>query len=241
MRKLANFELANVAMWSFDYDRASSLFNSVIEDFSEKTDLLGTLGAIESSIVMRESTVVSWEPDEQDIQEAEISKPYLKIPSTSRVEERDRVKRFESIISKKEKDILRDLQKQRLRLRDKLIREIPHEMAGTSATGQLTKRANGPWFIAVHRLASICVGRAYRRDGSVPEILSVHRTLQGTGFMVNNSDDRCIVISKDGLAIEMWFDGRVCCTAASERSDDVLAALELMTKVSDSALAIDSK
>ena len=43
--------------------------------------------------------------------------------------------------------------------------------------------------------------------------------------------------STEGLTVELWFDGRICCNAPAERFDDVVAALELMTKVSDSALA----
>ena len=241
MRKLANFELANVAMWAFDFDRASSLFNVVIEQSSETTDLLGTWGAIEGSIIMSESRAGNWAGVLQEVQQEETEKAYVRRPVAGLLEDRDRVKRFESFISAKEKEILRNIQRQKLRLRNKVISDLYDDPSGKHSRGQLTRKINGEWFIAVQRLVSICVGRAYPRNGEVPELGSVQRTLHGTGLTVKNSDDRCVVISKDGLTIEIWFDGRNCCTASADRFDDVFAALELITKVNDSALALKSE
>ena len=208
MGKLANYELANLAMWSFDFDQASSLFTSVIEQSSEKTDVLGTWGAIESSLIMSESKAGSWVQMDQEPTQKEISKPYLRPPVAGLIEERERVRRFESFISAKEKEILRNLQKQKARLRDKLLRGVYGRASAEPASGQLMRKLNGPWFIAVQRLVSMCVGRSYRRDGEVPEMRSVQRVLQGAPLGVKTSDERCVVINTDGLTVELWFDGR---------------------------------
>lgn len=237
MGKLANYELANLAMWSFDFDQASSLFNSVIEQSSEKTDLLGTWGAVESSIIMNESRAGNWGDTDPMRNPKEISKPHMKPPVAGLIEERERVRRFESFISAKEKEILRNLQKQKSRLRDKSLREASDPTPAEAARGQLMRKLIGPWFVAVQRLVSMCVGRAYKRDGEVPDMRSVQKILQGTGLAVKHSDDRCVLISANGLTVEVWFDGRICCTAPAERFDDIVAALELMTRVSDSALS----
>jgi hypothetical protein len=236
MAKIPNYELANLAMWAFDFDQANALFNSVIEQSSEKTDLMATWGAIEGSIITSESKAANWAELDQAVTLKEISKPFLRRPVAGLIEERDRVRRFESFIAAKEKEILRNIQKQKSRLRDKLLRNVYGNKAGEPAA--LTRKVNGPWCIAVQRLVSMCVGRAYRRDGEVPDIRSVQRALQGERLTVKNADERCVVINTDGLTAELWFDGRICCNAPTERFDDVVAALELMTRVSDSGLAI---
>jgi len=238
MAKLTNYELANLAMWSFDFDQAGSLFNAAIEQSSEKTDLLGTWGAMENSLIMRESKPGNWGDMDQVPNQKEISKPYIRPPVTGLIEERERVRRFESFISAKEKEILRNLQKQKSRFRDKLLSDGYGRTGAEPASGQLLRKLNGPWFLAVQRLVSMCVGRAYRRDGEVPDMPSVQKNLQGTGISIKHSDNRCVVVIANGLSVEVWFDGRICCTAPAERFDDVVAALELMSKVSDSALAI---
>jgi hypothetical protein len=236
IRKLANYELANLAAWAFDFDRENSLFNAVIENSSEKTDLLGTWGAIEGALIMGESKLGSWTPIQEEAEEKEITKPYLRRPVIGLIEEHDRVTRFESFIAAKEKEILRNLQRSKLRLRE--LRNDLGDPSSQRLSGTLARKINEPWFIAVQRLAAICIGRAYRRDGEVPDMRSVQRALQGTKLVTKNSDDRCVVVTTESLSVEVWFDGRICCTGAAERFDDVVTVLELMTKVSDSAIAL---
>ena len=238
MAKIANYELANLAMWSFDFDHANALFNSVIEQSSEKTDLMATWGAIEGSLITNESKAVNWGQLDQPPSQKDISKPYLRRPVAGLLEERDRVRRFESFITAKEKEILRNLQKQKSRLRDKLLRNVYGQESVEPGSAALTRKLNGPWFIAVQKLVSMCVGRAYRRDGEVPDMRSVQRALQGARLTVKNADERCVVVNAEGLTAELWFDGRLCCTAPAERFDDVIGAVELMTRVSDSALSL---
>jgi hypothetical protein len=135
MRQLADYELANLAMWSFDYDQASSFFNAVIENSSEKTDLMATWGAIEGSIIMSESKAGSWERFEQNIQNTETVKPHLKLPVAGLIHERDRVKRFESVISAKEKEIIRNLQRHKTRLRNSLNRGVYESASNERVSG----------------------------------------------------------------------------------------------------------
>ncbi|MPZ77227.1 MAG: hypothetical protein GEU77_11960 [Deltaproteobacteria bacterium] len=174
---------------------------------------------------------------DQVTNEKEISKPYMRPPVAGLIEERERVRRFESFISAREKEILRNLQKQKSRFRDKLFLDRRGRTGAEPASGQLVRKLNGPSFLAVQRLVSMCVGRAYRRDGEVPDMSSVQKNLQGTGISTKHSDNRCVIVNTNGLTVEVWFDGRICSTAPAERFDDVVAALELMTRVSDSALS----
>jgi hypothetical protein len=132
MAKLATYELANLAMWSFDFDQASSLFNSVIEQSSERTDLLATWGAMEGSLIMNEARARSWSQMDQDGGLTEILKSHVKSPVAGLIEEPERVRRFESFISAKEKEILRGLQKQKSRLRDKRLRNVYGDKSGGS-------------------------------------------------------------------------------------------------------------
>jgi len=238
MRKLTDYELANLAMWAFDYEQSASLFASVIEQSSEKTDLLGTWGAVEGAIVMRESSTQIWTRIQEEVQQEETAKTHLKRPLAGLIEDRDRVKRFESFISAKEKDIQRNLRRHKFRLRARLAGDLYSASLDSPLSSQLTRKINGPWFVAVQKLVSMCLGRAYRRDGEVPEVQSVQRTLHGTGLALKNSDERCVIINAEGLTVEIWFDGRICCCAPPERFDDVVAVLELTTRVSDSALAV---
>src|SRR5262245_32975482 len=147
MAKIANYELANLAMWAFDFDQANALFNSVIEQSSEKTDLMATWGAIEGSLISSEAQASNWGQLDQPLSAKEVSKPHLKRPVAGLIEERDRVRRFESFITAKEKEILRNLQKQKLRLRDKLLLNIYGRESVETGSRALTRKLNGPWFI----------------------------------------------------------------------------------------------
>lgn len=238
MGKIANYELANLAMWAFDFDHANALFNSVIEQSSEKTDLMATWGAIEGSIITSESKAVNWAQFEENITQKEVSKPFLRRPVAGVIEERDRVRRFESFVAAKEKEILRNIQRRKSRLRDKLLQNVPLNRTGEPPSEALRRKVNGSWFLAVQRLASICLGRAYRRDGEVPDMQLVQRVLQGARLVVRNSDERCISINTEGLTGELWFDGRVCCSGPAERVDDVTRIIELITRISDAASAM---
>jgi hypothetical protein len=238
--KVANYELANLAMWAFDFDQANASFNSVIEQSSEKTDLMATWGAIEGSIISSESRVANWTKMDQPVTQKEISKPFLRRPPAGLIEERERVHRFESFIAAKEKEILRTLQRQKSRLRDKLLRDVYGNKASEPPSQALTRKVNGPWVIAVQRLVSMCIGRAYRRDGELPDMRSVQLALQGAKLAVKNADERCVAITTEGLTAELWFDGRISCTGPSERVDDVISVLELITRVSDAAVTVPS-
>jgi hypothetical protein len=61
MRKLAAYELANLAAWNFDFKVANHLFRKVAEDSLSANDLLGALGAVEGKVVNQEMVPETWQ------------------------------------------------------------------------------------------------------------------------------------------------------------------------------------
>lgn len=232
MGKLTTYELANLAMWSFDFERANDLYKQVIEEFSERTDLIGTEGAVEGAILSREARLRDWDEPMRNVSAEQVSS-FIKTPLVVRQEERDRVRRLESVISAREKEIIRNLEKQKARLRADQRIGVDKELG---VSGRPTKTLYGDWFIAVQRLVSFCVGRAYRRDGVIPGLESVREMLKSAAFAVKHSDERCLIVQKDNLMVELWFDGRVCCVSSPEHFDEIFPSLELIANVCNAAI-----
>jgi hypothetical protein len=117
------------------------------------------------------------------------------------------------------------VQAHKLRLRDRKVSDLPFDDT-ERAIGELTTHEYGAWFIAIQRLASFCLGRAYRRDGFVAELTRFQQLLRYEGLTIEQADNRCVQVKVESITVEVWFDGRVCCITVPDNHGRIRYALE---------------
>ena len=83
----------------------------------------------------------------------------------------------------------------------------------------------------------VCVGRAYRRDGSVPKLPVLVEASAKHELRAEIEADRLVVVELKSLRVEVWYDGRICCTTEADRVEELLPALKkVIGEVYDEAL-----
>jgi hypothetical protein len=226
MKRLEDYERANLAAWSFDFEAANALFKRVAKDRLRHHDLLGAIGAVESESVTRELIPQRWARIDEGGTEEEREGMIVNDLFSELTTESDRTLRLRNIIVEKQKDMGKRFKGHKARLRQKALFGDLSNVSSEPQVGVLTTHVSGGWFMAVQRLASFCLGRAYRRDGLVPDLPSLWRNLGQEGFRIADSDERCIEISFEPFIVEVWVDGMVCCIVPSRYEDDILPALK---------------
>ena len=148
----------------------------------------------------------------------------------------DRAKRFKSIITSREKEILRKIQRHKKRLKDTEA-ERKGRLVRADATREDPNRiVSENWFMFLQCFAWFCTGRAYRRDGMIPEFEPLEECFAKRKLSTELESSRVLTVEIGGLKTEIWFDGRICCTADAERRNEVLRALQAVSAAYDEAL-----
>src|SRR5262249_2632239 len=60
MSRLADYQLAYVARWCWDFETAFQLYTKTAETFSDKEDYYGTVGALEGAIISQQLLPTRW-------------------------------------------------------------------------------------------------------------------------------------------------------------------------------------
>lgn len=237
MRKLRNFELAHLASWCLDFERAGELYYGMVEEFGGKLDLLGTLGVLEGAILCSEiGDETWWQPGNRRKRQVgleqlnELLAPPVHLPDSE-----DRAKRLRSLIDSRRKEILKKLQTHKKRLRDMEVGRSTGGPEREDVRNSAKRVVSDQWFIVSQRLAWFAVGRAYRRDGTVPALNELKNCLATHELVVESADDRFLLTKTGNVAVEVWFDGRISCTTLPEHFDEILPALKLIAIAYDEA------
>ena len=148
----------------------------------------------------------------------------------------DRTKRLKSLIASREKEILRKIQRHKKRLKDNETESTNSALSAIYSTHARNSLFQKKWFMVVQCFAWFCVGRGYRRDGMVPSLESLKEIFSSHNIPVETEDDRVLVVEMNKLKTELWFDGRICCTADTEHQDEILPVLRTVADMYDEDL-----
>ncbi|MBN1568517.1 MAG: hypothetical protein JXA73_11780 [Acidobacteria bacterium] len=235
MPKLKDYELANLAAWCFDYRRAAPLFEKLAVNSFSKDDLLGTWGAMESLNVSRAIASQSWEKRPQRAARDASADEHISGLADLLISTKDDVRRtkLRSIVAAKEREFRKQIRDHGKRLRDLEEKDRTVVPEDEKNIGLLSYSEEGSWTYSVQRLASLCIGRAYRNDGLVPDMIQLHTYLVSVGTNANYHDDRCILIPVSDVVVEVWFDGRVSCLTATAHDRVILPALRSISALCD--------
>ncbi len=241
MAKLADYELANLAAWCFDYGMASRLYSTTVEKFREKQDYFGTLGSLEGAIISHQLIPGRWkEPTDRVLQKilGKEEGPLFKLPPLQKKLEDDRAKKFNALVESEQKSIHKRIEHQRTRLRQSSPEFRRHQEKDAS-TAALSCFEHCSWFIAVQRLSSFCFGRSYRRDGIVPDLNLLLNQFNSENLSSDLIDARFISTTIEEIDVEIWFDGRVYCITAVKEFPRIIPIMQRVADTCDKVIADD--
>ncbi len=238
MARLANYELANLAAWCFDFDNASQLFSKIAVEFREKQDLFGTLGALEGAAIAHELIAARWKvPPDRVLQKilGATENHVFNLPFSQVDLKDDRAKKFNSLMEGEQKRIIKKIANHKSRLRQTSSGFGRDEEADFS-TGAIETLEYHNWFIAVQRLSSFCFSRAYRRDGLVANLETLTDFLSSESLVGKLIDSRFVSTVIEEITMEIWFDGRVCCMAVPKQFESIMPVIQKVADMCNKAI-----
>lgn len=237
MAKLADYELANIALWSFDFANSMEVFSRVVEEFREKQDLFGTIGALEGARVSEQLIADRWKLPKSSGLEKILGKKTEFTIAPPQMEIKDpRAAKFNARLLNEQKRIAERIQRHRARLGPASLEFIGHSDK-EAYLEQIARVEYRDWFISVQRLPSVCFGRSYRRDGLVGELGSLSKQLTSEGVANEPRDSRFISATVDEVELVIWFDGRVSCIGTPNQFDRIRVALQTIADICDRVIA----
>jgi len=234
MPKLADYELANLATWCFDFETAFRLYSKTSEIYSEKQDFYGTIGALEGAIISQQLLSSRWKTPPDRVLERILGHDKYKFLQKETMDPRG--KRFGDLVQDEQKKISERIEQHKDRLRHvspklKLQSDQEAIVVGPSTL------EHGNWFIAVQRLSSFCLGRMYRRDAMVPDLSRVSDLCASGGMANDLVDMRFISLTIDEIPVEIWFDGRISSVGSPTQFDRLTPTFKIIADLCDKVIA----
>jgi hypothetical protein len=220
---MTSYDLANIALWAFDFHTAADMFNRVIAEATEAGDLLGALGAAENAAVTEELQAERWSilPEKPVARKRRRETAAGTVPLTGSGEQ------IRKIVERRYETAKNVVAKHKYRIRES-------DALGETVTARLAQQVHGPWFLGVQELPSITIGRGYRRDGITPNLEHLGAYLRS--IKVETAiDKRSVRFQKDGIEYELWFDGRISCLTVRCEPSTLLMKLSAAVDLVDAS------
>ena len=153
MAQLRDFELANLALWCLDFEKAAALYHSMIRQSGGKLDIVGTLGVVENAMLSNElGNEVWWAPKAKRQLDLKFDQETSTLTAGYEAENEDRAKRLKSIITSREKEILKTIQHHKKQLKD-IEADSTNRQMGGGAPRRPRKLVSETWFMVVECFA----------------------------------------------------------------------------------------